>query len=74
VVCGTGHDYAGRRYNPTRVLTPLTIAMRRIKNCTELDFRSLGSYIHADLEQFGAALDAFSHRAHSSRGPFSVAC
>jgi malate synthase len=35
------------------------IAMRWIKNYTELDFRSLGSYTHADLEHIAAAPDAF---------------
>jgi malate synthase len=35
------------------------IAMRWIKNYTELDFRSLGSYTHADLERIAAAPDAF---------------
>jgi malate synthase len=34
------------------------IAMRWIKNYTELNFRSLGSYTHADLEQIAAAPDA----------------
>ena len=36
-----------------------TIAMRWIKNYTELDFRSLASYTRADLEQVAAAPDAF---------------
>ncbi|MDO8479354.1 MAG: hypothetical protein Q7W02_24825 [Candidatus Rokubacteria bacterium] len=35
------------------------IAMRWIKNYTELDFRSFGSYTHADLEHIAAAPDAF---------------
>jgi malate synthase len=35
------------------------IALRWIKNYTELDFRSLGSYTHADLEHIAAAPDAF---------------
>jgi malate synthase len=35
------------------------VAMRWIKNYTDLDFRSLGSYTHADLERIGAAPDAF---------------
>ena len=37
----------------------LKIAMRWIKNYTDLDFRSLGSYTHADLERIAAAPDAF---------------
>ena len=35
------------------------IALRWIKSYTELDFRSLGSYTHADLEHIAAAPDAF---------------
>jgi hypothetical protein len=35
------------------------VAMRWIKNYTDLDFRSLGSYTHADLERIAAAPDAF---------------
>jgi malate synthase len=35
------------------------IAMRWIKNYTELDFRSLGSYTRAQLDEIAAAPDAF---------------
>ena len=35
------------------------VAMRWIKNYTDLDFRSLGSYTHPDLERIAAAPDAF---------------
>jgi malate synthase len=35
------------------------IAMRWIRNYVELDFRSLGSYTRADLEEIAAAPDAF---------------
>ena len=35
------------------------IALRWIKNYTELDFRSLGSYTRADLDRIAAAPDAF---------------
>lgn len=35
------------------------IAMRWIRNYTELDFRSLGSYTRADLDRIAAAADAF---------------
>ena len=35
------------------------IAMRWIKNYTELDFRSLGAYTRADLDTIAAAPDAF---------------
>jgi malate synthase len=37
----------------------MKIAMRWIKNYTELNFRSLGSYTRADLEAIAAATDAF---------------
>ena len=33
--------------------------MRWIKNYTDFDFRSLGSYTRADLEKIAAAPDAF---------------
>jgi hypothetical protein len=33
--------------------------MRWIKNYTELDFRSLGSYTRADLDAIAAAPDSF---------------
>ncbi len=35
------------------------IALRWIKNYTELDFRSLGSYTRADLDRIGSAPDTF---------------
>ena len=35
------------------------VAMQWIKNYAEYDFRSLGSYTHADLEAIGGAADAF---------------
>jgi hypothetical protein len=35
------------------------IAMQWIKNYTELNFRSLGSYTIADLEAIAAAAEAF---------------
>ena len=35
------------------------IAMQWIKNYTELNFRSLGSYTNADLEAIAAADEAF---------------
>jgi malate synthase len=43
----------------TRYRHALRIAMRWIKNYTDLDFRSLGSYTRADLEEIAAAPDAF---------------
>jgi len=36
-----------------------TIALRWIKNYTELEFRSLGSYTRGDLEAIAAADDTF---------------
>lgn len=38
----------------------LKIAMRWVKNYTELNFRGLGSYCRRDLDQIAAAPDAFS--------------
>jgi malate synthase len=35
------------------------IALRWVKNYTELDFRSLGSYTHEQLHEIAAAPDAF---------------
>ncbi len=37
----------------------MKIAMRWIKNYTDLDFRSLGSYTYADLERIAGLPDAF---------------
>src|SRR5262249_20407752 len=42
-----------------RYRNALRIAMRWIRNYTDLDFRSLGSYTRADLEKIAAAPDAF---------------
>src|SRR5262245_14473848 len=49
------------RYAETeaRYAKALKIAMRWIRNYTELDFRSLGSYTRADLERIASAPDAF---------------
>ena len=43
----------------TRYRKATKIAMRWIKNYTELDFRSLGSYTRKDLDAIAAAPDAF---------------
>ena len=43
----------------TRYRKAVTIAIRWIKNYTELNFRSLGSYTPADLDAIAAAEDAF---------------
>ncbi|HAM54943.1 MAG TPA: hypothetical protein DCQ64_05890, partial [Candidatus Rokubacteria bacterium] len=48
------HAEAEQRYRKAE-----KIAMRWIKNYTELDFRSLGSYTRADLDRIAAAPDAF---------------
>ncbi|MCI0438554.1 MAG: hypothetical protein L0177_05425, partial [Chloroflexi bacterium] len=48
------YDAAEARYRKA-----YKIAMRWIKNYTELDFRSLGSYTRADLEKIARAPDAF---------------
>ena len=43
----------------TRYRKSLKIAMRWIKNYTELDFRSLASYTRAQLDTIAAAPDSF---------------
>jgi malate synthase len=43
----------------TRYRQALKIALRWIRNYTDLDFRSLGSYTRADLESINSAPDAF---------------
>ncbi|HEY2996288.1 MAG TPA: hypothetical protein VGM22_26025 [Methylomirabilota bacterium] len=50
-----GDDPGGQE----RYRKSLKIALRWIKNYTELDFRSLGSYTRKDLETIAAAPDAF---------------
>jgi malate synthase len=50
---------AKERETEARYRKAVKIALRWIKNYTELDFRSLGSYTHADLEHIAAAPDAF---------------
>jgi malate synthase len=42
-----------------RYRNAMKIAMRWIKNYTDLDFRSLGSYTRADLDRIGREPDAF---------------
>jgi malate synthase len=42
-----------------RYLKSVKIAMRWIKNYTELNFRSLGSYTRSQLDEIAAAPDAF---------------
>ena len=55
-------DEAGQRaYSEAEVRyrKAVRISMRWIKNYTEFDFRSLGSYTRDDLESIAAAVDAF---------------
>ena len=47
------------RESEARYRKAVKIAMRWIRNYTELDFRSLGSYTRADLDAIAAAEDAF---------------
>ena len=53
-------DILGRRPAEAaeRYRKSLKIAMRWIKNYTELEYRSLGSYTRADLEKIAAGADA----------------
>ena len=51
---GTRDPGAEARYGKA-----VKIAMRWIKNYSDLDFRSLGSYTRPDLEKIAAAPDAF---------------
>ena len=53
-----GSDPAAYSAAEARYRKALKIAMRWIKNYTDLDFRSLGSYTRADLEAIAAAPDA----------------
>lgn len=56
-----GNDEHMRLYaeTETRYRKARKIGMRWVKNYTEFDFRSLGSYSRADLEAIAAAEDAF---------------
>ena len=47
----------------TRYRKALQIGLRWVKNYTELDFRSLGSYTRAELDAIAEAPDAFEARA-----------
>ena len=55
----TDRDKAAYAQAEERYRKAVKIAMRWIKNYTELNFRSLGSYTQADLEAIAAAHDAF---------------
>jgi malate synthase len=52
-------DRAAYAEAETRYRKAVKIAMRWIKNYTDLDFRSLGSYTRAELDRIAAAPDAF---------------
>jgi malate synthase len=55
-------DILARQKDPateTRYRRAVKIAMRWIRNYTEFDYRSLGSYTRADLERIAAEQDAF---------------
>jgi malate synthase len=54
-----GRDRAADAQAEVRYRQAVKIAMRWVKNYTELNFRSLGSYTVADLEAIAAAEDAF---------------
>jgi malate synthase len=58
----TVRDDAGRAalaQTQERYRKAVKVAMRWIRNYTELNFRSLGSYRHADLEAIASAPDSF---------------
>jgi malate synthase len=59
VKTGDAKAQAASAQAETRYRQAVKIAMRWIKNYTDLDFRSLGSYTRADLERIAAAPDAF---------------
>jgi malate synthase len=54
-----GEGEGGRAATEDRYRRSLKIAQRWIKNYTELDFRPLGSYTHADLNRIAGEADAF---------------
>jgi malate synthase len=56
---GEGRAQAVYAEAETRYGKAMKITMRWIKNYTDLDFRSLGSYTRADLDRIAAAPDAF---------------
>jgi malate synthase len=56
---GDARAEAAARDAEARYRKAVKIALRWIKNYTDLDFRSLGSYTRADLERIASAPDAF---------------
>jgi malate synthase len=59
VTAGDARAQAACAEAQTRYGKAVKIAMRWIRNYTDLDFRSLGSYTRADLDRIAAAPDAF---------------
>jgi malate synthase len=59
VKAGDARAEAAAREAEARYRKAVKIAMRWIKNYTDLDFRSLGSYTRADLDRIASTPDAF---------------
>ena len=59
VKAGDARGEAAAKAAEERYRKALKIAMRWIKNYTDLDFRSLGSYTRSDLDRIASAPDAF---------------
>jgi malate synthase len=59
VNAGDARAEAAAKAAEERYRKALKIAMRWIKNYTDLDFRSLGSYTRPDLDRIASASDAF---------------
>jgi len=55
----TGQSASVYRQAEERYQKALKISYRWIKNYTELNYRSLGSYTRADLDSIAAQADAF---------------
>jgi malate synthase len=55
----TGHGSAADRQAKERYQKALQLSYQWIKNYTDLNFRSLGSYSRADLDRLAAQGDAF---------------
>jgi hypothetical protein len=55
----TGQDVSVYRHAEERYQKALKISYRWIKNYTELNYRSLGSYTRADLDSIAVQADAF---------------
>jgi hypothetical protein len=59
VKAGDARAEAAAKEAEARYRKAIKIAMRWIKNYTDLDFRSLGSYTRADLDRIASTPDAF---------------